>query len=146
MLLHDARAREAIVRRLEALKPDSERRWGRMRADQMLHHMNVNLEMALGRVSPARRDSLFKRTVFKFVAFRAPWPKGKAPTAPELVAADTYDFEKERTQLKLLLEEVGTRSLQADWPPHPAFGPLSGREWSRLEYRHFQHHLEQFGV
>ena len=146
MTLHDVRAREAIVRRIDALRPDSPGRWGRMRVDQMLHHMNANLEMAMGRIQPARRDSLFKRTVFKFFAFRAPWPKGKAPTAPELIAADTYDFDEERARLKQLLGEVSARSLQAEWPAHPAFGPLSGREWSRLEHKHFNHHLEQFGV
>jgi hypothetical protein len=26
------------------------------------------------------------------------------------------------------------------------FGRLSGREWSRLQARHLDHHLKQFGV
>jgi hypothetical protein len=29
---------------------------------------------------------------------------------------------------------------------HPMFGRMSGRLWSQLTYRHFDHHLTQFGA
>jgi hypothetical protein len=28
----------------------------------------------------------------------------------------------------------------------PLFGPLTGREWGALAYKHADHHLRQFGV
>jgi hypothetical protein len=31
-------------------------------------------------------------------------------------------------------------------PAHPFFGPLNGRQWGVFCFRHFDHHLSQFGV
>ena len=32
------------------------------------------------------------------------------------------------------------------WPEHAAFGSMSGRDWSRLMAKHFDHHLRQFSA
>ena len=108
--------------------------------------MNSALEVALLKRSITRRDTLFMRTAFKFFVLNGPWPKGKAPTSPEFLATEDYDFDAERVQVKGLIQEVAGRRLDDVWGVHPRFGPLTGKEWSRLHYKHFNHHLGQFGV
>lgn len=144
--LHDATAREALVARVDRLRPDSTRQWGKMSVDQMLHHLNAGLEMTLGRLPAQRKAVGIPRPLLKFLVFNLPWPKGKAPTAPELIAAGTYDFESERARLKSLMLEVGAKPMAGLWVDHPAFGPLTGRECSLLQRKHIDHHLRQFGV
>jgi hypothetical protein len=31
-------------------------------------------------------------------------------------------------------------------PEHPFFGPLTATEWDRLQWKHLDHHLRQFGA
>jgi hypothetical protein len=144
--IHDAPARDALIARVDRLRADSQRQWGKMRVDQMLHHLNAALEMTLGRLTAERKPVGIPRPLLKLLVFNLPWPKGKAPTAPELIAADTYDFENERARLKQLIQEVGAKPIGGQWVDHPAFGPLSGRECSLLQHKHIDHHLRQFGA
>src|SRR5687767_11770590 len=95
-IMHDAAARTDLKARAARVRPDSARLWGRMTPDQMLWHLNAQLEVALGHKPCKPLDNLFKRTVFKAVALYGPWPKGRAPTAPEMRATATYDLSSER--------------------------------------------------
>lgn len=144
--LHDAAIRQSILDRIDRLTPTSQRQWGKMRVDQMLRHLNAAMEMTLGRLEAKPRAIGIPRPLLKLFVFHMPWPKGKAPTAPELIAADSYEFESERGRLKQLIGEVAARETHGIWQHHPAFGPLTGTESSRLQYRHCDHHLRQFGV
>ena len=144
--LHDAPTRAAVLKRIDQLRPDSQRTFGKMRVDQMLRHVNAALEMTLGRLQAKPKPVGIPIFLLKFLVFNLPWPKGKAPTAPELIAADTYEFEVERQKLKALIDELSKKSTDGIWVQHPAFGPLTGAESTRLQYRHLDHHLSQFGV
>lgn len=57
-----------------------------------------------------------------------------------------YDLESERSRCLQLIDELAARRLDDDWPPHPAFGRMTGPEVSRLHAKHLNHHLTQFGV
>ena len=146
--LHDATCRAALLARLDALRPDAERRWGKMRVDQMLWHINESLEQSLGRVVTTRPPNALPlpSPVLRFAVLNLPWPKGRAPTAPELVARDTYDFRAERARTLRLIDEVVARDLSASWPRSVAFGKMTGLQWSRLHAKHLDHHLTQFGA
>ena len=128
------------------MTPESQRQFGKMRVDQMLRHLNWAMEMTLGRYPVGRQAVPLPRPIFKILVLLMPWPKGKAQTARELVRGGTYDFESERTRLKALVNEAGSKSPNGVWLEHPAFGPMNGHESSRLQYRHVDHHLRQFGV
>jgi hypothetical protein len=145
-IVHDPADRAALVERARRLGTSSERRWGRMRVDQMMWHVNAQLEAALGRRPCAPIDNWFKRTLLKQVALHGPWPKGKAPTAREMVATGSYDLAAEQDRFAGLLDEFSRRDLSGDWARHPAFGDLTGPEWTRLAWRHADHHLSQFSV
>ena len=32
------------------------------------------------------------------------------------------------------------------WNPHPMFGKFTMEQWGKMEYKHLDHHLRQFGV
>ena len=143
--LHDAHARAALERRLDDLQSDSPRQWGRMRIDQMLSHLNNSMRMALGELATEPRRAPVPRALIKWFALRVPHPRN-APTATELRASGRYEIEGERTQLRQLLDRVAQRPLEQAWPVHPLFGRMNGGEWSRLQHKHVDHHLRQFGL
>jgi hypothetical protein len=116
-----------------------------MSVDQMLWHMNAALEVALGKVGARRYAAPLPRPVLKFIAINLPWPKD-APTVPIFVARGSYDFEQERRRCLSLIDEFARKNLDDAWADSPLLGMFSGREWSRLQAKHLNHHLTQFGV
>ncbi len=144
-LLHDAAARTQIRSRLEGLRPEAPHRWGQMTVDQMLWHVNSSLEVALGRKTAATMRMPLPRAVLRFVVLYMPWPRG-APTMPEIVASGRRDFEAERGRCLALIDEFARRDIDAAWPVHPILGPMHGRAHSRLQAKHVDHHLRQFGA
>jgi hypothetical protein len=48
--------------------------------------------------------------------------------------------------LEALVARFIARDPSGTWPEHPLFGPLTGLEWGVFSYRHFDHHLRQFGA
>jgi len=145
-LIHDAAVRDSLRTRLQSLRPDATRRWGTMSADQMLWHLADGLEMALG-TRPYGKPKLppIPKAVIRFLVLNAPWPKG-APTLDTLVASKKHDFEAERSRCLRLLDEMGKKDIGGAWPSHPAFGPVDGRFHSKLQAKHLDHHLRQFGA
>jgi hypothetical protein len=116
-----------------------------MSVDQMLWHCNQVLGTSLGDVSVDLRRPPFPVPVLKFMLFKLPWPKG-APTAPEYRAADPRAFDLERQRCLDLIDRFAAENIDRDNWPRAVFGPLTGREWSRLHARHLDHHLKQFGA
>ena len=144
-LLHDSTFRDSVRQRISSLSAISERRWGRMSVDQMLHHVNIALESALGRVKVRALKVPLPGSLLKFFVLNLPWPRS-APTAPEFVSGDRYDFEAERARCLVLIEELSGRPLNGDWPAHQSFGTVTGSDYSRLHAKHLDHHLRQFGA
>lgn len=147
--LFDQSSPDELKARLQRLRSDSEREWGKMTPAQALAHTARSLEMALGEWKPPR---LFIGRILggfvKRVALKDDGPfKKNSPTDPGLVVADEREFEAERQRLIALIDRV------ADGGPnvctahaHPFFGRLTGAEWGALVYKHIDHHLRQFGV
>jgi len=65
---------------------------------------------------------------------------------PVLEAKQQHDFEVELTRCLQLLRTFGTKGLSEVWPLDPVFGQVSGRFKSKLQAKHLDHHLKQFGV
>jgi hypothetical protein len=137
--------RTALVRRLQALRPDDAARWGRMNAPQMVVHVGEQIRMALGELPTApMRTPLRYFPIAQLVVYWLPWPKG-VPTAPELLVRVPATWNDDLATVEALLEKCASRGAPGRWPEHPAFGRLSGRAWGVLLYRHTDHHLRQFG-
>jgi hypothetical protein len=147
-LLHDPETRASLKRRLAALTADARRQWGTMSIDQMLHHVNHALNGALGR-EPATLEIPVPLPAWlgKPIVLYLPWPKG-SPTAREWISTgERYDFETEKELALKLIDEVAAVPIGADtWPRHNLFGDVGGDYWSRVNAKHLDHHLRQFGA
>jgi hypothetical protein len=144
--IFQARARAELQQRLATLTPDRAPLWGKMNAPKMVVHLADALKMALGELPVKPRKVPLRFPIIKqLVIYVLPWPKG-TPTAPELLARAPAAWNGEIVTLSALIEKFSTRTAREPWPPHPAFGKMSGRLWGALVYRHCDHHFTQFGV
>lgn len=143
-LLHERSTREEIEQRIKALHADTRGRWGKMTVDQMLWHVNQALSLSLGEVTLGPGFPPLPAGLLKFIVLKLPWTKS-APTHPDLVARSSYEFEGERRRLLDLISRIVAKPIESEWPTHPAFGRMTGRDVSRLMAKHLDHHLRQFG-
>jgi len=133
--------------RLSKLTPQSERRWGKMTAPRMICHLQDSLEVALA-MKPAqpKRKGMDNAIVRWLVIYVLPWPKGKVQTAPEMLATQPSEWNTDMDRLRGLLDAASRQGVSGKWGRHPAFGELDGSLYGHLIYKHFNHHLTQFGV
>lgn len=145
--LFDEALRKDLLARLDRVRSDSRPRWGRMNAEQMLAHLVASSKMALGELQAKRKKGPIRYPPLRqLVAYWLPWPKG-VPTAAELIpSANCESMERSRNELNRLLDAFAARAAEPAWPEHPAFGNLGRKGWGILAWRHFDHHLRQFGV
>lgn len=147
------RDRAEILGRLQALRADSARRWGRMSAHQMVCHLIDSCQVATGEKYASPATGVLQRTVVKWMALYVPlrWPPG-IPTRPEVdqhVAGGARrpgDFAADVAELEARMQSLCTRSKDLDGRTHPIFGRMSAAAWLRWGYLHADHHLRQFGV
>ncbi len=145
-IVHDPVVLADLKRRLDALTPSSERRWGRMSVGQMLRHCNRAMDTSVGNFRPTAVGlPPIPKWMLKFAVLRLPWARN-IRTAPDFVARETYDLEAERRRAHALLDTITQRPLNGSWPVNVAFGPMDGKEWSLFMYLHLDHHLRQFSV
>lgn len=137
-----------LIARLEALRPDTPRRWGTMTAGEMLCHLGDAASSVLNRggTRPAR-----SRPILRWVALYSPlrWPRDlKTPPSVDPKARGTKpsDFEADRRRAIEGLRALATAPDSAFATTHSAFGTMRSRDWHRWAYRHTDHHLRQFGV
>ena len=141
--------RAAIIARIDRLVPGAPRRWGTMTAPQMLWHLDAQLRSLLGELEVAPRgNAVLRSAIVKWLVIDSPmpWPRGKLPTSPEFTRHAPGDWPDDVARLKRDLERWAARGLDAGACVHPAFGPLGAAQTGRLVWRHFDHHLRQFGV
>jgi hypothetical protein len=145
--LFDAGRYEEIDARLARLEPTANARFGTMSPSAMVCHLIDALEIALG-IAPTepRRGWLPKPLVRWLVIHVVPWPKGKAKTVPEMLRTQPTNWEADTAKLRSLLKNAAKRGPAEPWSPDPAFGRVSGRDYGYFLYKHFDHHLQQFGV
>jgi hypothetical protein len=149
--LANASDRAEIVRRLGAIGPESQRRWGKMAVGEMICHLSDAFRVAMREKEAKPISTWFKRSVMKWAALELPmqWPHGVS-TVGECEAGrggtPPAEIESDKTELTILLERF-TRLLPGfEYPDHPIFGSMSDREWQRWGYLHMDHHLRQFGA
>jgi len=148
--LADSKCRHEIETRLDRLRPDTPRRWGKMSAPQMVCHLAYGFRLYMGLRSAADQSSPFLRTVVKWIAIWVPipWPHGFR-TVPELDqnrwGTAPGDFRRDVDEVLRLMNHMAAQPRDFTWQAHPHFGRLSDVEWMRLGYLHVNHHLRQFG-
>ena len=144
--LFDPAARDAIHVRIDRLAPQMTPQWGKMNAGQMIVHLTAQLRAGLGELAGApKKTPLNNWLMRRVIIYLLPWPKG-TPTAPEFLAQPTGTWDDDMAALRAAVDRFGSHGPGGAWAEHPAFGPLTGRMWGTLAWRHLDHHLRQFGV
>ena len=139
-------SRRELSARVGALAWDRPAAWGKFTAPKMVCHLADSLKMAMGDLKVARKNLPIRYPPLKqLVIYWAPFPKS-APTAPELLAREPSEWNRDIGDVQELLERAASARTTDTWPEHPAFGKLSTRAWGVLIYRHMDHHLKQFGA
>lgn len=145
--IFDSAHRDELLDRLNRLTPDAEARWGQMTAPRMICHLSDSLRVASGEI-PAefKRSPLANPIVRWLMAYVVPFPKEKAQTAPEMLLTQPADWQTDLSTVRDQLRAAAQRGPNGKWAPHPAFGDISGVLYGVFIYKHFDHHLRQFGV
>ena len=142
----DLTYKEELIDRLRGLTPETQPKWGRMTADDLIPHFAFVIRYSMGQGKPAFFGNWFTRRVFGPLIFNGIL---KIPKNVKLPMPD-YSTETVRTpdDFSALLDEyfsaVENGALNTN--PHPAFGDIGVDGWSRFHVKHFEHHLKQFGL
>jgi hypothetical protein len=137
-----------ILNRIEKLSSNSQRQWGKMNVGQMLSHLNTFLETALNLNSP--KGLLIGRILGPF--FKPSYVSEKqfsknSPTHKNYIFTDIREFEKEKAKSVQLIKQFFDGGIsKCTSKPHSFFGNLTPEEWAIAQWKHFDHHLRQFGV
>ncbi|QHI36600.1 hypothetical protein IMCC3317_19630 [Kordia antarctica] len=148
--LFDASAHSEIVSRIENLTSTSTPSWGKMSVGQMCTHCQMPLEVALQkRTLSGKKPGFMKRLVFKLykpvMYNEKPWSKN-LPTVRDFVVREDKEVETEKVKLLELITTFHGQKEAKEWPAHPLFGKFTHEQWGKMQYKHLDHHLNQFGV
>jgi hypothetical protein len=146
--IFDKATADAILFRLEQLQPNSKSLWGKMNVAQMLSHLQAPVEVAIGEKTLKRNliGMLLGSFAKKQLVNDKPFKKS-LPTDGSYIRKSEHVFDEEKTKLISLFNRFvagGTAGLIKS--PHPFFGKMTEAEWSYSLWKHFDHHLRQFGV
>lgn len=146
--VHTAEGLQEIVNRIEKLSPQSQPLWGKMNVAQMLCHLQKPLEVPLGRhdLPKSFMMKLIGPMIRKQLLADKPISKN-SPTASTLRITDERDFNKEKQALIGVLKDYTSAAQSGKLPAkHPYWGKLSSADWDKMQWKHLDHHLGQFGV
>ncbi len=138
-----------ILTRLEKLSPDATRQWGKMQVNQMLAHCNASLETAMGLNTPKELGFMFRllgRLLKPQIFGAKPMPKNSQTDKSYIITGNPdFEFEKAKAiqQIKRFSEGGAAKCSTRD---HVFFGKLTPEEWAIMQWKHFDHHLRQFGA
>ena len=144
--LFETEAISEVKNRIDQLSEDSERQWGKMTPAQMAHHCQLPLNIMLEKEDYDLKPNWFAKIFFKKAMYSDKLWKKNLPTMPRFRIKDERDLSKEKSTLLELVNEVETKRSKDDWGPHPAFGTLTKEQWGKMQYKHLDHHLRQFGL
>ena len=138
---------DELLERLDRLSPDAKAQWGKMTAAGMICHLSDSLRVASGEIAAEfHRTPLANPLVRWLMAYVVPFPKAKAQTAPEMLRTKPSDWQADLSAAREHLRAAAERGPGGKWARHPAFGDVSGTLYGVFIYKHFDHHLRQFGV
>lgn len=147
--LFDTETYQEIIDRIEKLNENSTPNWGEMSVGQMLTHCQKPLEVANGTLQLNTKIGFFKKLVMK--AFKPlmyndkSWQKNLG-TVQEFKITELKTFQEEKEKLVKTITAFSNKKDTNNWPEHPFFGTFNTEQWGKMQYKHLNHHLTQFGV
>ena len=149
-LLHtidDPRDRQGLFERLGRLDPAQPPRWGQLSAPRMIVHLCDQMRMPFndnpsGPLPGPPRVPVLREAFLYWL----PWPRARVEGPPEAFRTQPGTWSDDLATLKELVDQFVNANPQRSWSVHPNWGRLTRRQWGVFCYRHFDHHLKQFGV
>ena len=144
--IFDPAVKASMRQRIESLQPGSAAQWGKMNAAQMLAHLQVPVGVALG-THTIKGNWLMKLILplFKTALYNnKPWKQGLPTDKTFIMTGQDKDFITEKTKLLQMLDQFSPGNIKAE--KHPLFGKLTIEQWGKATWKHFDHHLKQFGA
>ncbi len=137
-----------ILQRVEKLTPQTQPLWGKMNVAQMLAHCANAAKMPTADIKTTRAPFPFNilGTLLKSKILAEGPLRKNSPTAKEIKVVDERDFQTEKANFIAALKKLGTGEQAVKNDIHPFFGKMKPKEWGRVNYKHADHHLSQFGV
>ncbi len=137
---------ERFQRRVESIPLNRRPIWGGMDATHMFAHLRRSLELAMGDYPEPDHSNWVTRIIGKIYFSSLSWPRGMK--SPGYFFPEVMEGEPER---RLLLENMQKFVREVHESPNrtvasPRFGPMTMTRWSKVQGRHFEHHLRQFDV
>jgi hypothetical protein len=135
--------------KVNALTPESKGLWGRMDVVRMLAHLRASVASSVDDRAVVDRSIPVVRTVGRWLVFDTftKWPKGRYPSAPEMLP-DPGTLEEERRGLLQAFDRFVTEAAQHPerTTKSPILGPTTMRYWTHAHGVHLNHHYRQFGL
>ncbi|MBX2827315.1 MAG: DUF1569 domain-containing protein [Flavobacteriaceae bacterium] len=144
--LFEAEAYSEIRSRINNLDENTQGNWGKMTVGQMVRHCQGPFNIMLGKNDYGMKPNWLAKLFFKKSLYSDKLWRKNLPTAKFLKETEPRDFTKEKAVLEDLLDEFESRKDQPAWDPHPGFGYFTNEQWGKMQYKHLDHHLRQFGV
>ena len=146
--IRDRTGRQRILERLNRLTPGSPRLWGRMQPTQLLPHLADSLRAALGekRLEGTPPGAVRGAIVRLLGIYLLPWPKGRIQAPAGAFKTPSAGWDADRRIVIELIERFAAADPATLGASHPSLGRMRPRDWDRLQYKHLDHHLRQFGV
>lgn len=135
-----------IVNRINNLNEDSVRQWGKMTPGQMAWHCQAPLNIILQKEDYGMKPNWLINLFYKKSLYSDKPYKKNGMTAKAFKTEEDKDLASEKKRLLALLNELHEQREKTDWAPHPAFGNFTKDQWGKMQYKHLDHHLRQFGV
>jgi Protein of unknown function (DUF1569) len=141
--------RAGLFAALERLSEEQKPLWGRMTSHQMVEHLIWAMEVSNGLVRvecklPLKLIERFKGFLYddKPASHEIMNPELRKGLPPLRFAAIPTAVATLRQQAEIFLEHGQKTEARV----HPVFGLLNPEEWSRAHFKHYYHHLLQFGL
>jgi hypothetical protein len=143
--LCDTVTKQEIIERIRKLAPESRAQWGKMNVAQMLAHLQMPIGVALG--DHKLPNSLFGKLLGRFFRHKLyddkPYKHG-LPTAPSFKMTTQKNFEEEKNRAIEMVSRFSDQNIINT--RHPFFGKMTREQWGKANWKHLDHHLQQFGV
>lgn len=146
--LYNAIDNAHLITRLNRLTATTSPFWGKMSAAQMMAHCQVPLQIGFGEIIINRGliGYLFGGIAKKQLMSPKPFARN-LPTFKEAKITYQPDFDTEKHKLTAYISRLAIGGPEGITKlTHPIFGKLTTTEWNALQYKHLDHHFQQFGL
>jgi hypothetical protein len=118
-----------------------------MDAPRMIAHLIDQMRHTVSETRIRPRAHPLRFPPLKHLAlYWVPWPKARVKGPRAAFVTKPGDWDSDIDTLEALLVTFETRPAEGFWAAHPFFGNMSKTDWGRFAYKHFDHHLRQFGA